>query len=117
MYRPTQISEMTTPLILQTPTASAAVLGVRAKTTYTDSPNIVYCNFKTYGGTDQQVDGIVEARETAEIYCWYRPDINSNCRFKRTTDNAVFEILGEPEDIEQRHQFLFIRLERIKGGV
>ena len=115
MYRPPEAAEMTTPLILQTPTQTK-YNGVRTNA-FTDADGIIYANFKTYGGTERQVDGILEVEETAQIVCWYRPDITSACRIKRAADGAVFEILGDPEDIEQRHQFLKFKIRRIKGGV
>ncbi len=115
MYRPTESAEMTTPLILQTPT-TGNYNGVRYKASFTDASAMIYANFKTYGGTERTVDGVLEVEETAQVTCWYRPDITSGCRIKRATDGAVFEILGEPEDIEQRHQILKFKIRRLKGG-
>ncbi len=115
MYRPTEANEMTTPLILQIPTAGN-YNGVRYKASYTDASAVIYANFKTYGGTEIVVDGVLEVEDTAQVTCWYRPDITSGCRIKRATDNAVFEILGDPEDIEQRHMILKFKVRRIKGG-
>lgn len=115
MYRPTEAAQMTTPLILQTPTMKK-YNGVRTNT-FTDAGGIIYANFKTYGGTETQVDGILQVEETADVTCWFRPDIQSGCRIKRAADGAVFEILGDPEDIEQRHMILKFKVRRIKGGV
>lgn len=115
MYRPLEATEMTTPLILQIPTETK-YNGVRTNT-YTDAEGIIFANFKTYGGTERKVDGLWEIEDTAQLVCWYRTDIQSNCRIKRAADGAVFEIIGEPEDIEQRHQFLKFKVKRIKGGV
>lgn len=115
MYRPPEAAQMTTPLILQIPT-QAEYNGVRYPTTYTDAAGVIFANFKTYGGTESVVDGILQIIETADVCCWYRPDIQSNCRIKRATDGAVFEILGDPENIEQRNQFIKMKLRRIKGG-
>lgn len=115
MYRPPEAAEMTTPLILQTP-MQTKYNGVRTST-FTDADGVIYANFKTYGGTERKIDGLWEIEDTAQIVCWFRPDIQSNCRVKRATDGAVFEIIAEPEDIEQRHQFLKFRVKRIKGGV
>ena len=84
--------------------------------TFTDASGTVFCNFKTYGGTERQVNGIIEVEETAQITCWFRPDIASGCRLKRLADGAVYEIIGDPEDIELRHQFLKFKIRRIKGG-
>lgn len=108
---------MTTPLVLQVPAPITTYNGVRTKPTFTDAEGIVYANFKTYGGTETKVDGIFEVIETAQIVCWFRPDIKSDCRVKRATDGAVYEIIGDPENIEERNQFLKFKVRRIKGGV
>lgn len=115
MYRPQEASEMTTPMILLVPTASS-YNGVNYKASYTEAKDTVFCNFKTYGGTEITVNGVLEVEETALITTWFRPDIKSGCRIKRAADGAVFEIMGEPEDIEQRHQFLRFKIKRLKGG-
>lgn len=113
MYRPK--SPFTTPLILQIPAGQSTYNGVRTNTGYTDSADTVFASFKTFGGTETKVDGVLEVVETADIETWYRPDIKSNCRIK-TTDGAVYEILGAPEDIEQRHQYLKFKIRRVRGG-
>lgn len=115
MYRPPEAAQMTTPLILQIPT-QGSYNGVRYPTAYTDADGVIFANFKTYGGTENIVDGILQVIETADICCWYRPDITSGCRIKRATDGAIFEILGDPENIEQRNQFLKFKVRRVKGG-
>ena len=78
--------------------------------------NLFYGSFKTYGGTERDVNGVYSIIDTANIETWYRPDITSNCRVARANDGAIFEIINEPEDINQRHQFLKFKVRRIKGG-
>lgn len=116
-YIPAEAAEMTTPLVLQIPSAITTYNGVRTKPSFTDADGIVYANFKTYGGTETRVNGIFEVIETAQIVCWYRPDITSDCRIKKATDGAVYEIIGDPENIDERNQFLKFKVRRIKGGV
>lgn len=79
------------------------------------SINLFYGSFKTYGGTETDVNGIRLIMDTANIETWYRPDIKSDCRIVRVNDNATFDIINEPEDINQRHQFLKFKVKRIKG--
>lgn len=114
MYRPKEISQMTTPVTLQVPVMSD-YNGVHTKS-YSNM-GILFVNFKSYGGTEKAVNGILQVEETAVITCWYHPDVASNCRIVRNVDNAVFEILGEPENIEMRNMFLKFKVRRIKGGV
>lgn len=113
MYRPASANQMTTPMRLQVPT-STSVMGV-AKKTYTDG-DVIMCNFKTYGGTESVSNDILSVIDTAQITCWYRPDITSGCRLKRLSDGAVFDILGEPENLELRNQILYFKIRRVKGG-
>ena len=79
--------------------------------------NLFFGSFKTYGGTEKTVNGIYSIEDTANIETWYRPDIASNCKIARASDNAIFDIINEPEDINQRHQFLKFKVRRVKGGV
>lgn len=113
MFKPASANQMTTAMRLQVPT-STSQYGV-AKKTYTDS-DVIMCNFKTYGGTESVSNDILSVIDTAQITCWYRPDIKSDCRLKRLTDGAVFEILGEPENLELRNQILYFKVRRVKGG-
>ena len=46
---------------------------------------------------------------------WYRPDIKGNCRIARE-DGATYDIIGEPENISMRNQFLKFKVRRVKGG-
>lgn len=114
MYRPTESAQMTTPLRLQVPTINVAY-GVKEKT-WKDADGVLMANFKTYGGTEKISNNVLSVEDTAQIVCWYRPDVKSDCRIVRLTDGATYEILGEPENIEQRNQFLKFKVRRIKGG-
>jgi head-tail adaptor len=120
MFRPKEAEQMTTPLRLQSPTTGVSY-GVNIKT-YKNVNGVIWANFKTYGGTEKNDNGIITVEDTAQVVCWYRPDIKSNCRLvlldgSEDTDNAkYYEILGEPENIEQRNMFLKFKVRRIKGG-
>lgn len=104
---------MTTPLQILI-ASETVILGVLKKT-YT-AGDIFLCNYKTYGGTESSNNGIRIVEDTADITTWYRPDIKANCRIKRLSDGAMFEVIGTPEDIEQRHQFIKFKIQRVRGG-
>ena len=114
MYRPIEAAQMTTETRLQTPTVDRT-LGV-SKNTYADVAGVVMVNWKSYGGTETTSNGVLSIEDTAQIVCWYRPDIRSNCRLVRLSDGAVYEIIGDPENIEMRNQFLKFKVRRVKGG-
>lgn len=80
-----------------------------------NSINLFFGSFKTYGGTERDINGVYSIEDTANIETMYRPDIKANCRVARE-DGATYDIISEPEDINQRHQFLKFKVKRIKGG-
>ena len=105
-----------TPLIVLKPTYTK-VAGVRSKT-FPDLKDGFQINgsFKTYGGTERNVDGIYSIIDTAVIDTWFRPDITSDCMIVVPSTNAMYEILGEPENIEMRNQYMKFKVQRIAGG-
>ena len=114
MYRPAL--PFSTPLILLKPTGDST-LGVHGKQySSVENGERIYGSFKTFGGTEQNVDRVYSIIDTAVIETWYRPDIKSNCRIVVAATNAEYEILGEPENIDMRNQFLKFKVQRVKGG-
>lgn len=81
-----------------------------------NSINLFFGSFKTYGGTEKTVNDVYSIEDTANIETMYRSDITGVCRIARAEDKAVFDIINEPEDINQRHQFLKFKVKRLKGG-
>lgn len=79
------------------------------------SYNLFFGSFKSFGGTEKNVNGVFSIEDTANIETWYRPDIKANCRVALET-GEIYDILGEPEDINKRHQFLKFKVHRVKGG-
>lgn len=116
-YRPVEADQMTTPLKLQKPVYK--VVGGVTKVDYFEDVKepFFYGSFKTYGGTETNVNDVYAIKDTASIVCFYRPDINSSSRIIRLTDGATFKVIAEPENTDQRNQFLKIKVERVKGGV
>ncbi|MCQ2978214.1 MAG: head-tail adaptor protein [Clostridia bacterium] len=118
-YKP-DLSNMI-PLVLLVPTTTT-VSGVTKKSFPTvaaalqNENNLFFGTFKSYGGTETDTNGVHSIIDTANIETWYRPDIKSDCRIARANDGAIFEIINEPEDINQRHQFLKFKIKRVKGG-
>ena len=80
---------------------------------YTDPANadVIFVNWKTYGGTEQTVNGVYSIRDT----CRDRPDITAACRLLRE-DGAVYQIVSEPENTDMTNRYLEFKAERVKGG-
>ena len=113
MYRPKAINELRTPVKLLVPTYTR-YNGVSTPT-YPKDGDVIFVNWKTYGGTEQTVNGVYSIRDTADITTWYRPDIKANCRLLRE-DGKIYEIISEPENTDLNNKFLEFKVERVKGG-
>lgn len=104
-----------TPALILQPTYESQK-GVLIKT-YTEDDGIqIFCNWKTYGGTESVSNGVYSVLDTAQIETWYRPEIKSDCRIKDLETGSVYEILGKPEDINRRHQFMRFKVQAVEGG-
>ena len=113
MYRP--LSPFSVAAYLLKPTKET-VKGVTVKT-YPADGELFYCSFKTYGGTEQVKDGGYVVIDTANIETWFRPDIKADCRIRLADQSEkVYEVIGEPENIEMRNQFLKFKVKRVAGG-
>ena len=64
---------MTTPFSLKVYNTKT-VQGVPVKE-FADVEGTFLANFKTYGGTERESNGVYFVEDTANVVCWYRPDI------------------------------------------
>ena len=109
-YRPSE--PFSAPMVLFNPTYKT-VKGVTVKE-FPEQGELIMCSFKTYGGTETTVNDQLSVVDTANVETWYRPDITSASQLRLGA--KVYEVMGEPEDIEQRHQFLKFKVRGVKGG-
>lgn len=114
MFRPQQINELRTAVKLLVPTYET-YNGV-SKKTFQDKGKTIFVNFKSRGGTDVESNGVLSVLDTAEVVTWFDPDIKSDCAIKLES-GAIYEITGEPEDVELQHRFMMLKVERYKGKV
>lgn len=110
MYRPQDPFNSTAELF---ETSTEVVKGVTLKKR--KFLGLINCSFKTYGGTDQVVNGLYSVVDTAEVITWYRPDITSSCGIK--INDKYYEIIGTPENIDMRNQYIKFKVKAITGGV
>ena len=104
-----------TPLVLLIPEYET-VKGVAFKR-YPEAAGVRFNgSFKTYGGTETEQNGVYSVLDTADIETWYRPDIKADCRVVLVQTGAVYEIIGEPENIDMRGQYMKFKVQRVKGG-
>lgn len=109
-YRPSE--PYCTPVEIFNPTYET-VKGVTKKV-YPETGELIFCSFKTYGGTETTINDQLSVIDTANVETWYRPDITSASQIRLGA--KTYEVIGEPEDIEQRHQFLKFKVRGVKGG-
>lgn len=81
-----------------------------------DDDYLFFGSFKTYGGTETIVNGIVTIIDTAVIETWYRPDIKSNCRIFVIPMNREYEIISPPENIGLRNRYLKFKIKSVGGN-
>lgn len=89
------------------------VKGVTKKT-YTPEAEPFFCSFKTFGGTEKIVNDVVTVENTATVETWYNPKITSDCYIR--VENVDYEILGTPENINMRNQYMKFKVRAVKGG-
>lgn len=96
-----------------TPTLSK-VNGVVSKT-YTEAGRF-FCSARSFGGTEKVVDGVYVLEDTVKVETWFNPALTAGCRVRFLANNADYDVLGTPEDIEMRHAYTVATLRRVKGG-
>lgn len=114
MKRLAKGAQKTTPF-MRLVAKSERINGVTVKT-YDPDGMVRFCNFSTYGGTEQTVNGVLSVEDTAEIVTWFEPDITSADRIRLLETGVDYEIIGEPENIELRRQEMQFKVRRVKGG-
>lgn len=110
-YRP--IGPFTVPMFIFIP--EVKIVKGSPKKFYPDQGELIYCSFKTFGGTESIENGVLTVEDTAVIETWYRPDIKSDCIIQ-DVDGTKYEILGKPENINRRNQALKFKVKTIRGG-
>ncbi len=85
------------------------------KKVYPEEGELIFGTFRTFGGTERTSNDALVIENTATVETWYRPDIKSDCKI-RDTDGIDYEILGTPENIGKKNQYLVFKIRAIKGG-
>ena len=85
------------------------------KKVFPETGELIFCSFKSYGGTEKFSNDLYSIEDTANIETWFRPDITSGCVLE-LSENVRYEIISEPENINMRNQFLKFKVRRIEGG-
>ena len=108
-------SRFTVPMMLLIPVAITENAGRRNRVYQAKEP-VFMGSFRTFGGTETEINGVITVRNTAVIDTWFNPDITSDCRIKLLDDGSVWEIIGTPENINRRNQFMQFKAEAVRGN-
>jgi len=104
----------TVPFKILTPTLTT-IKGTRTKI-FTESETVYFCSFRTFGGTEMTENGVYSVVDTAIIDTWFTDQITADCRIHNLQNGQVYEVIGTPENINMRNQYLKFRVRAIKGG-
>lgn len=101
---------------LLAPTLSK-VQGVNRKTFADpkDVADVFYGSFRTFGGTERLINDVYALEDTATIDTWYRPDITGDCRIYICDTGDTYEVLGSPENVNMRNQYLRMKVRKVGG--
>ena len=67
-------------------------------------------------GTEAIINDVWSVQDTGEIETWYSPDITADVRLKRMADGKMYEVVGDPENIEMRTQFMKFKVKSMRGS-
>lgn len=118
MYKPHTLYNVPFRILIPTETVSK---GTRTKT-YTEETTTRFCSFRTFGGTESTVNGVYSLIDTATLETWYTPTLKGDVRIRilptdgNNADGELYEVMGSPENIEQRNQYHVVKVRRISGG-
>ena len=76
---------------------------------------VFFGSFKTYGGTENFSNEIYTVYDTATIETWWNPTITSDCQIYLCETGERWEVLGRPENIGMRHQFMQLKVHKVGG--
>lgn len=111
-YKPT--IPFSVPFQISNPTVTT-VKGVPTKT-YTEDQTVYYGAIRTFGGTESVKDGLYSVIDTATLETWYTPELKASSRVHVLQTGEVYEVVGTPENIQHRNQFMKAHLQAVKGG-
>lgn len=103
------------PMKLLIPTTTV-VKGVTKKTfpKVEDAP-LFFGSFRTFGGTETTSNDTYTILDTATIDTWYRPDIKADCKIYICQTGETYEVIGTPENVLMRNQYLQFKVQKVGG--
>lgn len=81
-----------------------------------DVSDVRFCSFRTFGGTERMSNEVYTIEDTATLNTWFDPTITADCRVYVCDTDKTYEVVGTPENIDMRNQYLSIKVRAIGGG-
>ena len=113
-YKPSSPFNVAMKLLIPT---EAMVKGVPKKTFPDPSKieDVFFGSFRTYGGTEGWSNNIYTVEVTAIINAWYDPNVTADCRIYLCDTGETWDVIGRPENIEMRNQYMQIKVKKVGG--
>ena len=112
-YRPT--SPFNVPMKLLKPVTKRVQGAVKKTFTEPEESDLFYGSFRTFGGTENTSNDVYTIVDTATIDTWFRPDIKADCRIYLCETSEIYEVIGSPENINMRNQYLRFKVRKVGG--
>lgn len=101
---------------LLVPTESYVKGGIQKTFPAPENSPLFYGSFRTFNGTETTSNDLYTVLDTATIDTWYRPDIKADCRIYIEQTQETYDVIGSPENINMRNQYLQFRVQKVGGG-
>lgn len=72
-----------------------------------------YGSFRTFGGSETNVNDLYTVVDTAIIDTWFRPEIKADCKIKIVETGETYDIISDPENINMRNQYMQFRVKKM----
>ena len=72
----------------------------------------IMCKWVNVHGSDAYIAMQMQARDPATVTCRYSPLITQDCLIYKGTDPEPYEIVGAPDNVEERNAWLEIKVQR-----
>ncbi len=112
-YRPAK--KFNTPMYLYVVTDYKESVGVKIPV-HAETGILFWGSFATYGGTERTVNDVMVVEDTATVETYYRPEFTAGARVALANSGKLYDIVGEPENVEQRNLYTIMKLTAVQGG-
>jgi len=111
MYKPANIRQFVTPAVYKT--ANTETINGHTQKTYS-VVRTIKGEFKQKNTSELNANGVVIVEVKTTFTTWWSNNLKAQDIL--TINNIDYEIVGEPENVEQRSRYAVLTLRLIKGG-